>query len=250
MLSLAAHIQAKLSQWLAALAGARRANKQAHKHRESQRASVSSPPVNLPSESLDAANSGVCIRATDPPASAPTTSTPDVALAPPALPQHTLTTKTAQKHAVEALCELSTTPPAPHYASDASSAVTYSSRPHGAAPAAAAAADDLAGSSSGSVGGGGGGSTTGMPVPSSDAALTPVQAPVAPCPAAPDRMVHYLSTLVIYPAALLLTQAAAAGVAGLPGGVGGGVIDTRSRLVDFPEGAAIADLERFVVWHP
>jgi hypothetical protein len=38
--------------------------------------------------------------------------------------------------------------------------------------------------------------------------------------------------------------AAAAGAAGLPGGVGGGSIDTRKRLVDFPEGAAIADLER------
>lgn len=59
-----------------------------------------------------------------------------------------------------------------------------------------------------------------------------------------DRMVVFLASLVTYPFAFLLTQAAAAaGAAGLPGGVGGGSIDTRKRLADFPEGAAIADLE-------
>lgn len=57
-------------------------------------------------------------------------------------------------------------------------------------------------------------------------------------------MVVFLASLVTYPFAFLLTQAAAAaGAAGLPGGVGGGSIDTRKRLADFPEGAAIADLE-------
>jgi hypothetical protein len=49
--------------------------------------------------------------------------------------------------------------------------------------------------------------------------------------------------LFVWPACLQ-AAAAAAGAAGLPGGVGGGSIDTRKRLVDFPEGAAIADLER------
>ncbi|KAF6259447.1 hypothetical protein COO60DRAFT_1460173 [Scenedesmus sp. NREL 46B-D3] len=66
-------------------------------------------------------------------------------------------------------------------------------------------------------------------------------------------MVMFLASLVTYPFAFLLTQAAAAsGTAGLPGGVGGGSIDTRKRLVDFPEGSAIADLESVqqALYHP
>lgn len=61
-----------------------------------------------------------------------------------------------------------------------------------------------------------------------------------------DRMVMFLASLVTYPFAFLLTQAAAAAGAAQHAGVGGGNIDTRQRLVDFPEGAAIADLERWV----
>eukprot|EP00879_Flechtneria_rotunda_P004696 GHRR01004960.1.p1 GENE.GHRR01004960.1~~GHRR01004960.1.p1 ORF type:complete len:884 (+),score=323.86 GHRR01004960.1:843-3494(+) len=59
----------------------------------------------------------------------------------------------------------------------------------------------------------------------------------------PDRMVMFLTTLVTYPFMFLMTQAAAAASAVNIAGVGGGGIDTRKRLEDFPEGAAIADLE-------
>lgn len=59
-----------------------------------------------------------------------------------------------------------------------------------------------------------------------------------------DRMVMFLVTLVTYPFAFLMTQAAATAGAVSRAAVGGGVIDTRKRLQDFPEGAAIADLER------
>lgn len=55
----------------------------------------------------------------------------------------------------------------------------------------------------------------------------------------------FLVTLVTYPFAFLLAQAAAAAEGASRAAVGGAVIDTRKRLQDFPEGAAIADLERW-----
>jgi hypothetical protein len=60
-----------------------------------------------------------------------------------------------------------------------------------------------------------------------------------------DRLVAFLSTLVVYPVAFLMAQAAATAGASRIGGVAsGGGIDTRARLSDFPEGRALLDIER------
>jgi hypothetical protein len=63
-----------------------------------------------------------------------------------------------------------------------------------------------------------------------------------------DRLVAFLATLVTYPLMFLLTKRAAAvsavQMAGISGGMG---IDTRKRLADFPEGAALLELERLVL---
>lgn len=62
-----------------------------------------------------------------------------------------------------------------------------------------------------------------------------------------DRLVAFLSTLVTYPFMFLLTKEAAAASASQMSGVAGGLgIDTRKRLADFPEGAALLELERCV----
>lgn len=60
-------------------------------------------------------------------------------------------------------------------------------------------------------------------------------------------MVSFLATLVTYPFMFLMAQGAAAAGAARISGVQGGVIDTRKRLTDFPEGRALANLERWVV---
>lgn len=60
-----------------------------------------------------------------------------------------------------------------------------------------------------------------------------------------DRLVAFLATLVTYPFMFLLTKRAAAiGISQLSAVGGGGGIDTRKRLADFPEGAALLGLER------
>lgn len=62
-----------------------------------------------------------------------------------------------------------------------------------------------------------------------------------------DRLVAFLATLVTYPFMFLLTKRAAAVSAVQMAGVSGGMgIDTRKRLADFPEGAALVELERSV----
>lgn len=62
-----------------------------------------------------------------------------------------------------------------------------------------------------------------------------------------DRLVSFLATLVTYPCMFLLTKSAAAVSSSQMAGVrGGGGIDTRKRLADFPEGAALLELERCV----
>jgi hypothetical protein len=62
-----------------------------------------------------------------------------------------------------------------------------------------------------------------------------------------DRLVAFLATLVTYPFMFLLTKRAAAVSAVQMAGVSGGMgIDTRKRLADFPEGAALLELERSV----
>lgn len=60
-----------------------------------------------------------------------------------------------------------------------------------------------------------------------------------------DRLVAFLATLVTYPFIFLLTKRAAAVSVSQMAGVSGGMgIDTRKRLADFPEGAALLELER------
>jgi hypothetical protein len=60
-----------------------------------------------------------------------------------------------------------------------------------------------------------------------------------------DRLVAFLVTLVSYPVMYLLTKRATAVSVNQMSGVGGaGGIDTRNRLADFPEGAALLELER------
>lgn len=60
-----------------------------------------------------------------------------------------------------------------------------------------------------------------------------------------DRLVAFLATLVTYPFMFLLTKRAAAVSVSQMSGVSGGMgIDTRKRLADFPEGAALLELER------
>lgn len=62
-----------------------------------------------------------------------------------------------------------------------------------------------------------------------------------------DRLVAFLATLVTYPFIFLLTKtASAASVAQMSGVKGGGGIDTRKRLADFPEGAALLELDTCV----
>lgn len=72
-------------------------------------------------------------------------------------------------------------------------------------------------------------------------------ATLAPHPQRSDRLVAFLSTLVTYPFMFLLTKEAAAASASQMSGVAGGLgIDTRKRLADFHEGAALLELERCV----
>lgn len=60
-----------------------------------------------------------------------------------------------------------------------------------------------------------------------------------------DRLVAFLATLVTYPFMFLLTKnATSVSVTQMAGVRGGGGIDTRKRLADFPEGAALTELER------
>eukprot|EP00775_Hariotina_reticulata_P008232 gene8232-8422_t len=107
----------------------------------------------------------------------------------------------------------------------------------------ASVAADAAGSAVTAASRGASGSSMGVPGVASTASKR------LPHPAAllvnqhSDRTVMFLVTLVTYPFMFLLMQTAAdAGTKGLAG-VGGGSIDTRQRLSDFPEGAALADLE-------
>lgn len=60
-----------------------------------------------------------------------------------------------------------------------------------------------------------------------------------------DRLVAFLATLVTYPFMFLLTKSAtAASLSRISAVMGGGGIDTRKRLADFPEGGALLELER------
>jgi hypothetical protein len=62
-----------------------------------------------------------------------------------------------------------------------------------------------------------------------------------------DRLVTFLATLVTHPFMFLLTKRAAAiSMSQMSAVGGGGGIDTRKRLADFPEGAALLELERCV----